>query len=297
MRGITNGAFRAIISQYSHPDVIFTEFANVETLFSPGKDAEMVKLTRSSAKCPVVAQLWGSNPENFMKSARILSQRGFSGIDINMGCSINKILKKDSCGSLIKNPNLAREIIIATKEGAAPLPVSVKTRLGHDAFSPQWIEWLLQSDIDALTIHGRTVVQGFRGSADWTSIGKAVEIKKQLGVSTCIIGNGDVKSRVQGIKRAKHYEVDGIMIGRAVLSDVFVFSSKSQDGHEREARLRILSEHIDRVLKEKRLKDDDMMKKFYKVYVRNFDGAGQLRERLMKAGSLEEAKAILAESF
>jgi nifR3 family TIM-barrel protein len=296
MGGVTNAQFRYIVAKYGKPDVIFTEFTNVESLFSDGRDKEITSLEYQDIEHPIVAQLWGIDPKNFERAAELVENLGFDGIDINMGCPARKILARGTCGDLINAPSLACEIIAAAKSGVKNIPVSVKTRIGYSKPDTEyWIGTLLDQDIDTLTIHGRTVKSGYSGTADWNEIGKAVNLRDRMGVETIIIGNGDVKSRAQGEKLVKTYHTDGIMIGRAALQDVFVFRKKKIAATSvRKKLIEILDEHSDMYID--RFGDSKewvSIKKYFKTYIRDFDGAPKLRDRMMQVDSLDEAKRIV----
>ena len=132
MEGVTNRVFRMIVMQYGGPEVFFTEFVAADGLCSVGKKALQEKLKFCPQEKPIVAQLFGTNPEHFSHAAQLIAKLGFDGIDINMGCPDKTIMKHGSGGALIKNPQLAKAIIQATKAGANKLPVSVKTRIGFE---------------------------------------------------------------------------------------------------------------------------------------------------------------------
>jgi tRNA-dihydrouridine synthase len=157
MDDVTDTVFRQIVAGCAPPDLYFTEFVNVDGLQSPGRPKLMKKLRFSAAEQPLIAQIWGKEPENFRKTAAELVDMGFAGVDLNMGCPEKTVVKNGCCSALINNPELAAEIIQATKEGVAGrVPVSVKTRIGFNTIDLTWIEFLLGQGLDMLTIHGRT---------------------------------------------------------------------------------------------------------------------------------------------
>ncbi len=130
MDGVTDTVFRQIVASVGRPDVFYTEFVPVDSLVSRGKEKALRTLKYSKSEKPVVAQLWGTDPKKFYESAQIIKSLGFDGIDINMGCPKKDEVKNGACSALIKNPELATEIILATIKGAGDIPVSVKTRIG-----------------------------------------------------------------------------------------------------------------------------------------------------------------------
>ncbi|HSX23500.1 MAG TPA: tRNA-dihydrouridine synthase, partial [Candidatus Saccharimonadales bacterium] len=214
MDDVTDTVFRQMIANIAPPDLYFTEFVNVDGLQSPGRPKLLPKLRFEKKEKPIIAQIWGKNPENYYKTAQDLVGMGFDGIDINMGCPVKDVVKNGCCVALINNRELAVEIIQATREGGGSLPVSVKTRLGFNEVDLSWHELLLKQKLNALSIHGRTRSQMSKVPADWTKIGEIREIRDRLSPATLIVGNGDVKNRRHGLELAAQHRLDGIMIGR-----------------------------------------------------------------------------------
>ena len=223
---------------------------------------------------------------------------GFDGIDINMGCPVKKIVKHGVCSALIENQSLALEIIKAVKEGTkGKIPVSIKTRIGYSKnVVEEWANFLLKTEIDALTIHGRTAKQKSKVPANWNEIKKVVEIRNELKKKTVIIGNGDILSLKDGYERAKVYGVDGIMIGRGIFTDPLIFNSnKSFESLNFEEKIQMLKKHVE--LYKKYFEDKKSyahLKRFFKIYIRGFDGAGELRRRLMETYSFEEFYSVIS---
>lgn len=290
MIGVTDYAFREVVSNYlPKPDVMFTEFTNVNALTSKGYQKTIPMFKFSESQRLIVAQIWGIDPEKFYLVAKMIVKLGFDGIDINMGCPERSATNGGAGAALIDNPNLAKEIIKATKEGAGKLPVSVKTRNGYKIVSTErWISLLLEQKLDALTLHGRTAKQMSRGEANWDDIGKTVELKNEISPKTVIIGNGDIMSFSQAIEMHIKYKVDGVMIGRGIFSNPWVFE-KEPKNHTFEESKNILVRHLKLCSNEY----SDEVKKFYKMYVNNFDGASKLRSELMQTKAIDEALKIL----
>jgi nifR3 family TIM-barrel protein len=297
MSGITDASFRFMLAKYGKPDVMFTEFVSCDGLCSDGKERLLKQLIYDKLEKPIVAQLFGSKPENFYQSAKICKDLGFDGIDINMGCPDKSVVKQEAGSSLIKDPSLAGKIIEATKKGAGNLPVSVKTRLGYSQVDMEkWIGYLLKFNLSALTIHGRTKKQGYGGSANWEEIGHVKTLAKEISPETLIIGNGDVKTLDDAHLKAKKYDLDGIMIGRALIANPLFFNKTRQikDLSIKE-RFDVLLEHIkifEEIFKGESRNFSDM-KKFYKSYISDFKGASALRFELMKARNGEEIKGTV----
>ncbi len=287
MEGVTDTVFRQIVASAGKPDVFFTEFVPVDALFSKGKEKVLRSLRFVAIEHPIVAQIWGTDPEKFYQAARLLSKMGFDGIDINMGCPDKSVIKAGAGAALIKNPRLAQEIINATIKGAKGLPVSVKTRIGFKNIATEnWITALLQTPIAAVTLHLRTAAEMSKVPAHWDEISKAVKIRENLKSKALIIGNGDVKTLKEAKDKCEKYGIDGVMTGRGIFDNVGLFASMEFTPQE---RINLLIAHLK--LFKKTYVDDkhfELMKKFVKCYVNNFDGAMNSREKLMKTKSLNE---------
>lgn len=294
MDDVTDNVFRQVILLTGRPDVFFTEFSNVDGLVHGANGIPLRKLDYSSDQHPIVAQIWGTNPTNFEKASKIVKKLGFDGVDINMGCPIREVIKHGAGSGLIGNYELAEKIIKAVEKGSGGLPVSVKTRLGNkENISEEWITFLLDQDISALTIHARIAKQMSKGEADWDEIERIVEIRNKISPKTLIIGNGDVKSYKEVLEKSKKYGVDGVMIGRGVFTDPWVFSKESQN-HTRKDYIDLLKKHIELFEKTwKGTKNFAIMKKFFKMYINGFPGANQLRIKLMETNNFEEVKKLV----
>lgn len=295
MDGVTDFVFREIISELAKPDVLFTEFTPTDAAVSKGKEKALELLKYSEKQRPIVAQIWGIHPENFLKTAKLCKKLKFDGIDINMGCPDKNVIKIGSGSALIKNQKLAEEIIKATKEGAGELPVSVKTRIGFDKkITEEWITFLLKQDLAAISIHGRTSKAMSTGDADWDEIAKAVKIRDKISPDTLIIGNGDVVSYKDALEKCEKYGVDGIMVGRGVFSNPWVFEKLPEPAtHSIKERLELLLKHT-------KLFDDtyhngkdfNTLKRFFKIYVNSFPNATELRDKLMLCKNYNEVEKL-----
>ncbi len=290
MDGVTDVVFRQMIAEAAPPDVFFTEFVNVDGLQSRGRPRLMHKLKKASKESSLVAQIWGKNPENYFKTAADIVNMGFVGIDINMGCPVKNVVNSGCCSALINNRELALEIIKATKAGVnGKIPVSVKTRTGLNEVDFSWHELLLKQDISMLTIHGRTTKQQSKVPANWDDIARVKELRDTLAPNTLIIGNGDVQNRQQGDMLAEKYGLDGIMIGRAVFSDPFVFAKHSPwQNMSEKAKLQMYLKHIQ--LFSSTYPDGprnwESLKRMAKVYINNIDNASDLRDTLVRSESI-----------
>lgn len=315
MANVTDAAFRRMIARYGKPSVIWTEFVSVEALLSQGRDQALVDFWYSDIERPIVAQIFGSKPEQFKEVAQLCRELGFDGIDINMGCPDKGIEKSGAGAALIKNPALAKKIILSCKEGAGDLPVSVKTRIGYKENEIEsWTRHLLEAQPAAITMHGRTRKEMSKVGAHWDVIGRMVEIvaeeiPKQKN-RPVLLGNGDVETAQQGREKCNEFGVDGVMIGRGFFGKPWLLSAQ-EPGLEK--RLDILLEHsklyIELFGPERRtreteaerlrgrdwLKSFDYLKKHYKAYCSGFEGAKELRVQLMEAKSYEDMEEKVRE--
>ncbi len=286
----------AYVSSYDgKPDVLYTEFVSCDGLCSEkGRPKLMPHLIFKNNERPIVAQFFGANPKNFYKCAQLAVELGFDGIDINMGCPAGKVVKHDSGAGLILNPELAKEIIRETKRGANKLPVSVKTRIGYNKIiTEEWISRLIEAEPAALTIHGRTMKEMSKVPAHWDEIGKAAVLCQKAGIP--IIGNGDVVSYAEGIEKAKQYGLDGIMVGRGIFSNPWFFNPAVDPATKTPAeRIELMQKHI-QLFRELwgTNKNFNTMKKFFKIYINGFDGAKELRTKLMTSKTPVDVDKVL----
>lgn len=290
---VTDTVFRQIVVDCAAPDLMFTEFVNVDGLQSPGRDKLLHKLRFTANEAPLIAQIWGKVPKNFHKTAQELVKMGFDGVDINFGCPEKSVIKNGCCIGMVNNRELAGEIIQAVQEGVAgKLPVSVKTRLGLNEIDLTWPEFLLKHKLNMLTIHGRTAKEMSKVPAHWDEIGKVRELRDALAPETLMVGNGDVLSRAQGEILAKQYQLDGIMIGRGIFHDPFIFSKFSKDSPwircTREQKIALYRKHVQLFAQTWKNNERKLhtLNKFCKIYINDFDGAKELREKLMNASSI-----------
>lgn len=308
MEDVTDTVFREVVLSVSSPDalnVVFTEFTStdglcheigrpkvIERLLVNASEMQLLK-TRNTK---LVAQIWGSDPEKFRQSAKLISEMQlFDGIDINMGCPVKKVVKNRSCANLINYPELAKEIIYATME-STPLPVSVKTRIGFSRINTEeWIAHLLETAPTAITVHGRTRKMMSNGPALWDEIGKAVTLRNQTGSSSVMIGNGDVCSYSEALDRIEQYGVDGVMVGTGVFKNPWMFNTEAIEITV-DRRIDLMRRHI--MLYRNTWgngKDYNVLKRFFKIYLTGFAGAAHWRDRFMRARDYAEAIQLLEE--
>ncbi|MFA5830844.1 MAG: tRNA-dihydrouridine synthase [Candidatus Paceibacterota bacterium] len=301
MADVTDAAFRHVVAKYGKPDVLWTEFVACDGLQSIGREHLMHNLNYAEEERPIVAQVFGAHPGNFEKTAKFIKELGFDGIDINMGCPERNIQKQGAGASLIKTPGLAQEIILATMKGAGGMPVSVKTRIGYNKNELEtWLPALLETKPAALTLHARTKKEMSDVPARWEHIARAVEIRDEMKSETLIIGNGDIKTLEEGRQKAKETGCEGIMIGRGIFGNPWLFSGR-KDEPTREEKFAVLLEHTylfeelfgENPFGKLRVKNFAIMKKHYKAYIEGFPGAKELRMKLMEAENGREAESIL----
>ncbi len=295
MAEVTIPSFRRMVVKLGKPDVIFTEFIACDGIASKeGKAKLLSKLKFSGKERPIVAQFFGAKPENFTIAAKLAVKLGFDGIDINMGCPSKRIGKQGAGASLILNPKLAKEVILATKKGAGKLPVSVKTRLGYEKNSVEnWMNEILEAEPAAITIHGRSKKEGRKSEADWESIRKAKEIIKAKNPKIIVIGNGDVKTKEEAVERSKTYGLDGAMIGRAVMTNPWFFA-KISDPEKISLKKRAAAAKTQLKLFQKEVPGRfNPAKKFLKSYFAEFENAREIRNRLLNAKTYEQAFKVL----
>jgi len=303
MANVTDAAFRFLIAKYGKPDIFFTEFVSCDGLMSKGREHLLIDLSYDESERPIVAQIFGSKPENFYKTAKFLKEMGFDGIDINLGCPDKNVEKQGAGAAMMKNPQLAQEVILATMDGAGGLPVSIKTRIGYSKNElPSWLPILLQTNPAAITIHARTRKEMSLVPARWEHIKEAVAIRDafQIGkYKTLILGNGDVKDLAEANQKVRETNCDGVMIGRGIFGNPWLFNKNiRREEMSIHNRLKVMIEHA--YLFGKFLgghKGFDIMKKHFKAYVTGFDGAKELRIALMEQSDTPEMVEKIVNDF
>jgi nifR3 family TIM-barrel protein len=288
MADVTDPPFRRIIAKYGKPDVMYTQFVSADGLCSPGRRVLLRDLSYGEGEHPIVAQLFGARPEKMREAARLVSELGFDGIDINMGCPDRNVEKQGAGAALIKNPNLAKELIYAVRVGAPGLPISIKTRIGYRANDlALWLPALLETKPAAIIIHARTRQEMSKVPAHWETITEAVTLAR--GSGTFIIGNGDVTDIADARAKVAATGCDGIMFGRAIFGNPWFFNEIERPSLE--VRLRVMLEHtaaFEEMLGD--VKPFPMMKKHFKSYLGSFPGARDLRLELMECNNTQEVK-------
>ena len=310
MADVTDASFRRMFAKYGKPDVTWTEFVSADGLvMAPDNNVDgtglsskqklLKDLEYSEEERPIVAQLFSGKPEMMEKAARLVQELGFDGLDINMGCPDRSVERQKSGASLIKNPELAKAVIDAARQGAPHLPISVKTRIGYNKIEEMedWISEILSTKPDALTIHWRTRKEMSKVPAHWELAKIAVALRDKISPGTILLGNGDIDTLEKAKNIVEETGVDGVMTGRAIFGNPWFFNSeiiRDRDISLQE-RLRVLVEHTKLFSEILFHKNFAVMKKHYKAYVEGFDGAKELRMKLMDAKDPEEVENIVEE--
>ena len=298
MADVTDAAFRHVIAAQGKPDVFWTEFVSADGLAhakEEGRRKLMKDLIFTEAEHPIVAQFFTSNPDSMYAAAVLARELGFDGIDINMGCPDRSIEKQGAGAAMIKNPERAREVILAAKKGAGSLPVSVKTRLGYNKdILEEWLPEILKAEPAVVTIHARTRKEMSKVPARWERVADAVKIRDTLKSKTLIFGNGDVLDITDAVQKGKEAGADGVMLGRAIFGNPWLFSGRTDISIQE--KLTVLAKHtklFEELLGE--VKSFAVMKKHFKAYVNGWEGSKQLRAALMETNNAVEVGAIISE--
>jgi tRNA-dihydrouridine synthase len=348
MDGVTDACFRSVIANQGKPDVTFTEFTHVHDVCR-GPEIRLETLLYSEAERPIVAQLYGKDPDLFYQAAHAVCELGFDGLDINMGCPSKSVAFSGSGAGLIRTPELARSIIQAARRGLddwvqgqtlqqvgfkqarieafhhlnrqrgsitptsrRKLPLSVKTRVGYDEVMVEaWLEELLKEQPTVISLHGRTLKQMYRGSADWSAIARAVAQVK--GSETLLLGNGDIQRPWDIVSRVRETGVDGVLVGRAALGAPWFFRSKEQVrqlageslkiGETTDPDLAVLQEERFAILVDHAQQFQALFgqNQFYRMrkhlgwYCKSFPHAASLRAQMVRVSSVDELNQVLAD--
>ncbi|MEO5950329.1 MAG: tRNA-dihydrouridine synthase [Candidatus Saccharimonadales bacterium] len=296
MEAVTDVVFRHVVASAARPDIFFTEFTNAASYCSEkGAHSTRSRLAFTDDEQPMVAQIWGNRPDQFEQMAKGLAKQGYSGIDINMGCPDKSVVKGGAGSALILQPELASQLIASAKKSG--LPVSVKTRLGYSR-TDEWHEWLahiLRQDIVNLTIHLRTRKEMSKVDAHFEIVSDIKKLRDEIAPQTLLTINGDIRDRQHGEELVAKYGIDGIMIGRGIFHNPFAFEVTPVQ-HSREELVALLNLQLDlhdKYSSEIGERKFEPLKRFFKIYIREFDGASELREQLMHSSSTTEAREVL----
>lgn len=349
MDGVTDAPFRLTVALQGRPDIMFTEFTSVMDACR-GPAHLLSSLIYSEAERPVVAQLYGKDPALFYQAAHVVCELGFDGLDINMGCPSRNVASSGSGAGLIRTPDLAHEIMRATRQGIADwaagqsltgaglkesrveliqamnrrrgvrpaqtdlpvarraIPLSVKTRIGYDTIIVErWIEHLLAEQPVAISVHGRTLEQMYRGAADWSAIERAAALARPTG--TLLLGNGDVHSLQDLVRRVRQHGVHGVLVGRGTLGEPWLFRRKEEaraavgdpsrvvehEAPSREERFRVMLDHARQYEALLDRQCFPRMRKHLGWYCKGFPSAAALRAAMVRASSSEDVARLVSE--
>ena len=314
MEGVTDVLFRQVIAKAGRPDLFFTEFTNVSSYASErGRENALERLMVAPTDAPIIAQIWGKNPEHFAETAGVLEGLGFAGLDINMGCPDRHVNAAGGGAAMIRTPELAIECIQQAR-AATKLPVSVKTRLGY-SFVDEYREWLpviLKEEPAALTVHLRTRKEMSKVPAHFELIPEIAGLVKAFSPETKLVINGDIKDLRQTRELSEKYpQVDGWMIGRGVFENPYCFTEHVATKEELMELLELhldLFDEMDAKLRMKRAQAlgeglevpvrglaFEPLKHYFKIYVHGFEGAAELRAKMMECRDTREVRKVLAE--
>ena len=348
MDGVTDACFRSVIASQGKPDVTFTEFTHVHDVCR-GPEIQLETLLYSEVERPIVAQLYGKDPYLFYQAAHAVCELGFDGLDINMGCPSKSVASSGSGAGLIRTPELARSLIQAARRGIndwvqgqtlqeagfkqaridafhrlncrrgnvtptlrRQLPLSVKTRVGYDEVVVEsWLEELLKEQPTVISLHGRTLKQMYRGSADWSAITRAAVMAKRSG--TLLLGNGDIQHPSDIVSRVRETGVDGVLVGRAALGAPWFFHAKEQVRQQacdsfaignptdldlavsQEERFAVLADHAQQFQALFGQKQFYRMRKHLAWYCKGFPHAASLRAQMVRVSSVDELNQVLVD--
>lgn len=293
MDGVTDFPMRQIQASIKKPNVIYTEFISVEG-YARKPEKFQKQLTFKENERPIVAQVFGSEPKDFIKACEKISLLGFDGIDINMGCPSKSIVNRGGGAALINNKKLTEKIISACLKGISiserSIPLSVKTRIGKDKIvTVEWLKFLTQFPLSEITLHGRLLNQVHSGPVNWGEITLAALICHEKNI--ILLGNGGVKTLDEAKEKSKKFGLDGVLIGQAALGNPWVF--KEDFRHTNEELFKTILRHSQLAFDFYGEKSFISVRKHLGWYSRNLPNAKKLRINLLQTKTPQEIKKIL----
>ncbi|RXK80852.1 tRNA dihydrouridine synthase DusB [Filimonas effusa] len=301
MEDVSDPPFRAVCKD-NGADLMYTEFISSEGLIRDAIKSRQ-KLDIFEYERPVGIQIFGGDEEAMALSARIVDATNPDLVDINFGCPVKKVVSKGAGAGVLKDIDLMVRLTAAVVRSTSK-PVTVKTRLGWDESSlniEEVAERLQDTGIKALSIHGRTRAQMYKGHADWSLIAK---VKNNPRIQIPIFGNGDIDSAEKAVAYKNRYGVDGIMIGRAAIGYPWIFNEIKHfiaTGEHAAAptiqqRTEVIRKHL---LKSVEWKGEVVgileMRRHYTNYLKGFPHIKEFRNQLVNLKTVEEIEAVLAE--
>ncbi len=306
MAGVTDASYRQLIKRLAPETVVYTEFLSTDAIHYGGKKTMQMLSFDAELERPFIVQVFGKDPEHFLSAAKVIEELGADGIDINMGCPAAKVVSSCHGSALIRNPDLAAKLVEATVK-AVKIPVSVKTRLGWETIDTllPFCKRLVDAGAQALAIHGRRYHDKFSGKANWEPI---YELKRQVSVP--VIGNGDIASAADALEKIQN--LDGVMVGRGTFGNPWLMRDICDALHARrndpsavipspsvlslsfEQKIPMILEHCELAVKTKgETRGMLEMRRHLASYVKGFDGAADLRSKLVRVETLEQVTEIL----
>ena len=308
MAGVTDGSYRQLIKKQAPETIVYTEFLSTDAIHYGAKNTMQELEFDREVEYPFIVQVFGKEPDHFLSAAKVIEEMGADGIDINMGCPAAKVVSSCHGSALLKNADLAKRLVEATKKEVS-IPVSVKTRLGWDCIDNliPFCQGLVDAGADALAIHGRTYEGKFGGDANWDPI---YELKNNVSVP--VIGNGDIRVAQDAVDKIKN--LDGVMVGRGTFGNPWVMYDIAEAFELRNGKLKIenekltptvermtfeekipfIIEHCKLAVKVKGQKRGMLeMRRHLASYVKGIDGASDMRAQLVRVESVEEVEQIL----
>ena len=301
MEDVSDPPFRAICKEQG-ADMMYTEFISVEGLIRDATKS-VQKLDIYPEERPIGIQIFGAEIDSMMKAAEIVEEAKPEVLDINYGCPVKKVVRKCAGAGILKDipkmVELTKAVVNSTN-----LPVTVKTRLGWDENSikiDEVAERLQDVGIKALSIHGRTRQQMYKGEADWTLIGK---IKENPRIHIPIFGNGDIDSPEKAKEYKERYNVDGIMIGRASIGNPWIFNQikhflktgEHLPAPQLKDKLKVVRQHVNHSVE---WKGETLgileMRRHYTNYFRGLRNIKYFRSQLVQENNLDGIFQILSE--
>lgn len=304
MADVTDPAFRRLIAQHKSADVMWTEFVSADGLYHTREMKKMLDeenplvrdLLYTEGERPIVAQFFSAKPEMIRYAAKFAAERGFDGVDVNMGCPDKSIEKQGAGAAMMKSPELVASIVEAMREGAQDagrpqMGISIKTRIGYNKEEiDTWIPAVLRTRPHALTVHLRTRKEMSKVPAHWELMDRIKALRDQISPETLLLGNGDVESMEDARKKVADTGIDGVMLGRAIFGAPWLFVEKEATKEERISALITLAHYFEELRPSKSF---HILKKHVKAFINGWDGAAELRGRFMECESAAEMERVV----